>query len=127
MYLQKLSLLLNHLLPIQSNVSMGLRFQAVMSFTTLFCSSSGSPRDRLVDTNCCTKMPEWGVELRCIRATAAATRCRHDLTQTEVDTFLKHIDHDDVLLAYAAKEELRKVLVDGGGIVETQCVTRVIT
>ena len=72
-------------------------------------------------------MPEWGVELRCIRATAAAARCRHDLTQTEVDTFLKHIDHDDVLLAYAAKEELRKVLVDGGGIVETQCVTRVIT
>ncbi|CAI5717563.1 unnamed protein product [Hyaloperonospora brassicae] len=71
-------------------------------------------------------MPEWGVELRGIRATAAAVRCRHDLTQTEVDTFIKHIDHDDVLLAYAAKEELRKVLVDGG-IVETQCVTRVIT
>ena len=70
-------------------------------------------------------MPEWRVDIHRIGASAAAVLGVPDRLDAELEPLLKYLDQDDVLVAYAAKEELQKIL-DDDRIFETQCVTRVV-
>uniref|UniRef100_A0AAV1TJI3 Uncharacterized protein n=1 Tax=Peronospora matthiolae TaxID=2874970 RepID=A0AAV1TJI3_9STRA len=70
-------------------------------------------------------MPEWRVDIHRIGASAAAVLGDPDRLDAELEPLLKYLDQDDVLVAYAAKEELQKIL-DDDRIIETQCVTRVV-
>ncbi|KAL3668662.1 hypothetical protein V7S43_005959 [Phytophthora oleae] len=68
---------------------------------------------------------DWYVAIRRISECSAALRsCRGGFSDI-LRTLLGYLDHEDVLVVYAAKEELRKALADGR-ITETQCVNSVV-
>ena len=68
---------------------------------------------------------EWCVAIRCIKASSAAIRHHHEAFDAELKTLLEFLDHEDVLVAYAAKKELWKVLSDGK-ITEISCANDIV-
>ncbi|CAI5736950.1 unnamed protein product [Peronospora farinosa] len=68
---------------------------------------------------------KWCMAIRCIKASSAALRHHHEAYDAELKTLLEFLDHEDVLVAYAAKEELRKVLINDK-ITETSCANEIV-
>ncbi|CAI5702760.1 unnamed protein product [Peronospora effusa] len=68
---------------------------------------------------------KWCVAIRCIKASSAALRRHREAYDAELKTLLEFLDHEDVLVAYAAKEELWKVLTDDK-IIETSCANEIV-
>ncbi|CAI5719860.1 unnamed protein product [Peronospora destructor] len=65
------------------------------------------------------------VAIRCIKASSAAIQRHHEAFDAELKTLLEFLNHEDVLVAYAAKEELWKVLIDDK-ITETSCANDIV-
>ncbi|KAG7393206.1 hypothetical protein PHYPSEUDO_011211 [Phytophthora pseudosyringae] len=68
---------------------------------------------------------DWCVAIRRIEIYSSALRGGGETFGADLKALLGFLDHADVMVAYAAKEELRKVLI-GGRIVETRCVNDVV-
>ncbi|KAG3116739.1 hypothetical protein PI125_g4416 [Phytophthora idaei] len=58
-------------------------------------------------------MMDWCVAIRRIAACSTAIQCADDAFDAELKTLLGFLGHEDGLVVYAAKEELRKVLISG--------------
>ncbi|ETN21114.1 hypothetical protein F441_09848 [Phytophthora nicotianae CJ01A1] len=70
-------------------------------------------------------MVDWCAAIRLIVACSTAIQSAGEGTDAELETLLEFLGHEDVLVAYAAKEELRKVLIRGR-IVTVNIIVKVL-
>lgn len=68
---------------------------------------------------------KWCTALRRMKASVAAIRCHHKEFDAEMKNLLSYMDNEDVVVAYAAKEELYQVLT-GDYTTENTCANQII-